>query len=65
MRDDPLLKSAGFSKNEDLLNFWVKDLREELTIIAVEPRSGRILGLAVNTILKPDSCAKVRETVGK
>lgn len=65
MPDDPLLKTAGVGLNEELLNFWVKNLKEELTIVAINPHTGQILGLAVNSILRPDTGKKMKEAAAK
>ncbi|XP_075235003.1 arylalkylamine N-acetyltransferase-like 2 [Lycorma delicatula] len=65
LRDDPVLVAAGLNKSNVLLDFFTKNIKEEIVLLAINPKSGRVLGVACNIVVYPDTAKKIKEEAAK
>ncbi|RZF33748.1 hypothetical protein LSTR_LSTR008007 [Laodelphax striatellus] len=65
LKNDPLLLANGLSNETDLLDHWLDEIEESLSVMAVDKKSGKVIGVAAGSECTPESAEKSKEVAAR
>ncbi|XP_039295217.1 uncharacterized protein LOC111053149 [Nilaparvata lugens] len=65
LKNDPLLLANGLNNDMDLLDYWLDEIQEHLSVLAVDKKSGKVIGVAAGSECTPESAEKSKELAAR